>query len=129
MITGKLPKKLFPSGLVRWMASKTSRDRPKMDDIKRLLNLIKPLPNTENLKKAVGGIHYSADHFVEGGGQANVFIGKWKNSEVAVKRIGNIDTLKPNEKQLVYRERDNYLMLKHPNIVELLSSDENEYFL
>jgi hypothetical protein len=110
------------------MTSKAPGDRPNMEDIKRQLNLIKPLPNKENLQK-IGNIQYSVSHFVEGGGQANVFIGKWKNSEVAVKRIGNIDTLTPDKKQLVYRERDNYLMLKDPNIVKLLSSDENDFFL
>ena len=98
-----------------------------MDQINRQLSLIKPLPS-ENLRQ-IGAIHYSVDHFVEGGGQGNVFFGKWKDSQVAVKRIGNMDTLTPDKKKLVYRERENYQKLKHCNIVELFAFGEDEYFM
>nr|CAH0103924.1 unnamed protein product [Daphnia galeata] len=123
-----LPKNGFPySGLIRWMTSKPPGDRPKMDNINRQLSLIKPLPS-ENLRQ-IGAIHYSVDHFVEGGGQGNVFFGKWKDSQVAVKRIVNMDTLTQDKKTLVYRERENYQKLKHRNIVELFAFDEDEYFM
>jgi hypothetical protein len=134
IITGKLSKIVFPSGLIRWMTSKAPGDRPKLEAVTRLFNLNKPLFNNPKEIREIGDIRYSVGHFVEGGGQGNVFIGKWKDSndlwkEVAVKRIGNMDTLTAAKKKIVYRERDNYLMLKDPNIVKLLSFQEKDEFL
>jgi hypothetical protein len=40
-----------------------------------------------------------------------------------------MDTLTPDKKKKVYRERENYQMLKNRNIVELFAFDENENFM
>ena len=110
------------------MTSKQPGDRPKMDNINRHLNLVKPLPSSENLRQ-IGAIHYSVSHYLGGGGQGNVFFDKWKDSQVAVKRIGNMDTLTLDKKKLVYRERENYQKLNHRNIAELFAFGEDEYFM
>jgi serine/threonine protein kinase len=110
------------------MTSKQPGDRPKMDNINRHLSLKKPLPFLENLRQ-IGAIHYSVSHYLGGGGQGNVFFGKWKDSQVAVKRIGNMDTLTLDKKKLVYRERENYQKLNHRNIAELFAFGEDDYFM
>ncbi len=111
------------------MTSKAPGDRPKLEAINRLLNLNKPLFNNQKEIRETGDIQYSVGHFVEGGGQGKVFIGKWKDSKVAVKRIADIDTLTPDKKKIVDREREHYEKLDHRNIVKLLSYHEKDEFL
>jgi hypothetical protein len=110
------------------MTSETPEDRPKLRAITRLLNLNKPLFNNPKEIREMGDIRYSVGHFLEGGGQGKVFMGKWKDSnnlwkEVAVKRIADIDTMDSSQ---VDREREHFEMLDHRNIVKLLSFHEND---
>ena len=55
------------------------------------------------------------------GAYATVFVGKWRNIDVAVKRIELHDLLTDREEKAMKE-------LDHPNVIKLLNFEEDSYF-
>ena len=55
------------------------------------------------------------------GAYATVFVGKWRNQDVAVKRIQHHDLLTDREERAMKN-------LDHPNIIKLLAFEEDNDF-
>ena len=110
------------------MTEKLPEDRPEWPKIMKKLKMLQPIP-PEEFKKINGEMLCSKKGVLGWSGKAVVLLGYFKGISVAIKRFINWDIVKEENKNNIYRERQNLEKLNHPNIVKYFGCAEEDLFL
>lgn len=112
--------------LIKSMTEKLPKNRLELT---KIIDELKQPFLPENVGKVGENISCSIKRILGRGDQSSVILGFFNKTQVAVKRISNMDTLCKEDKEKFCRERENFKTLVHPNILKFFGLAVDEFFM